>query len=148
MPQRSDVADMIAAEIKKRAEPRFDALERAMRRYEKRSTTLSMLTEQRLNTHESRIQDSLSLAAAAAQRSQNRGALATVVDSVWNLIGVPLKLTTELALWPFHVVNLVYLKLRELLHGRGTTKSGKRSGPVQPKPGDEKVRVVQRKSVR
>jgi CHASE3 domain sensor protein len=148
MPQRSDVADMIAAEIKKRAEPRFDALERAMRRYEKRSTTLSMLTEQRLNTHESRIQDSLSLAAAAAQRSQNRGALATVVDSIWNLIGVPLKLATELALWPFHVVNLVYLKLRELLHGRGTPKSGKRSGPAQPSPRDEKGRVVQRKSVR
>ena len=55
VPQKSDVADMIAAEIKKRAEPRFEALERAMRRYEKRSTTLSMLMEQRLNIHEAKL---------------------------------------------------------------------------------------------
>ena len=143
--QRSEVADMITAEIKRRSEPRFDALERAMRRYEKRSTTLSMLTEQRLNAHESRIQDSLSLAAVAAQRTQDRGALGTIVNSIGNLIGVPVKLATELALWPLHMVNLVYTKLAgTLLDGR-PTRSGKRSGAG---PRDEKMRVVQRKSVR
>jgi hypothetical protein len=136
---------MITAEIKRRSEPRFDALERAMRRYEKRSTTLSMLTEQRLNAHESRIQDSLSLAAVAAQRTQDRGALATIVNSIWNLIGVPVKLATELALWPLHMLNLIYTKLTGTLLDRRPTRSGKR-GDAGPR--DEKMRVVQRKSVR
>lgn len=147
-PQRSDVADMIAAEIKKRAEPRFEALERAMRRYEKRSTTLSMLTEQRLNSHEARIQDSLSLAAVAAQRTRDRGALATLADSTLNLIGVPLKLATELALWPFHVANYIYLRLRATIAGQAMGKTSKRTGTIQPGPRDDKVRIVQRKNVR
>lgn len=148
IPQRSDIADMMAAEIKKRAEPRFDALERAMRRYEKRSTTLSMLTEQRLNLHESRIQDSLSLAAVAAQRSQSRGALATIAYSVWNLFSVPLKLTAELILWPLYATNIAYVRLRDTLYGRGTTKAGKRTIPAQAGLRDDKGRIIQRKSVR
>ena len=145
---KSEVVDMITAEIKRRSEPRFDALERAMRRYEKRSTTLSMLTEQRLNAHESRIQDSLSLAAVAAQRTQDRGALGTIVSSVGNLIGVPLKLATELALWPLNVASLIYTKLADTLLDRKPTRSGKRSGAAHTGPRDEKTRVVQRKSVR
>ena len=148
VPQRSDVADMIAAEIKKRADPRFDALERAMRRYEKRSTTLSMLTEQRLNIHESKIQDSLSLAAAAAHRTQKRGALAIVADSTVALMGVPFKLAADLAMWPFHVANLMYATLGARISGRGTVKTGRRGNATQAGLKDDKVRSVQRRSGR
>lgn len=147
-PQRSDVVELVAAEMKKRADPRFDALERAMRRYEKRSTTLSMLTEQRLNSHESRIQDSLSLAAQAAQRSQNRGAMATVFDNTTSLIGVPFKLATELALWPFRMLNLIYAKLRETVSGRRTVRPTKKASSAQLRSRDEKARASERKSVR
>ena len=148
VPQRSDVADMIASEIKKRADPRFEALERAMRRYEKRSTTLSMLTEQRLNIHESRIQDSLSLAAAAAHRTQKRGTLATIADSTTALIGVPFKLAADLAMWPFRVANLIYATLEDRLSGRGTANTVRRSNATQAGLRDDKLRSVQRKSAR
>jgi hypothetical protein len=148
VPQRSDVADMIAAEIKKRADPRFEALERAMRRYEKRSTTLSMLTEQRLNIHESKIQDSLSLAAAAAHRTQKRGTLAIVADSTVALMGVPFKLAADLAMWPFHFANLMYATLGARLSGRETAKTGRRNNVTQAGLRDDKMRSVQRRSAR
>jgi hypothetical protein len=43
--QKADVTDL-ATEIRKRYEPRLEGLERAVRRYEKRSTTMAMVTEQ------------------------------------------------------------------------------------------------------
>ena len=112
-----------------------------MRRYEKRSTTLNMLTEQRLNTHETRIQDSLSLAAVAAQQASHRGIVATVLEGVSNLIVLPIKVAWSVIVWPSHVTNAVYGKLRTSLLGPPPAKSGKRISSV-PNGGtrDEKAR--------
>ena len=59
------------AEIKKTLQPELDALNRAMRRYEKRSTISSVQIEARLQDLETRLNDVVSLA-AAAQRNADR----------------------------------------------------------------------------
>ena len=51
----------------------IDALNRAVRRYEKRETARLVQNEERLQDIESRLRDALSLAAAAAQYSQKPG---------------------------------------------------------------------------
>ncbi len=120
--QKTDISEL-SAEVRKRYEPRLEGLERAVRRYEKRSTTLAMLTEQRLGSLETRLQDALSLAAAAAQQSQSRGAFGKLLDSVTMLILWPLKLAYVLVLSPIHAAEELYLKVKIALLGTTSSRS-------------------------
>jgi hypothetical protein len=129
MAQKADVTDL-ASEIRKRYEPRLEGLERAVRRYEKRSTTLAMVTEQRLQNLEVRMQDALSLAAAAAHHSQERNVASKTLSALTNLAVVPVKLTVSFCLWPLRVLEDVYGKFKNMLFGpkpRRSERSEKRS---------------------
>ncbi|KAI9853535.1 MAG: hypothetical protein M1824_001100, partial [Vezdaea acicularis] len=66
-------AATMTAEVRRSVQPDFDALNRAVRRYEKRATLQTMQNESRLQDLEQRLADALSLAAAAAQSGQRRG---------------------------------------------------------------------------
>ena len=61
------------SDIRKTLQPEIDALNRAMRRYEKRTMTSAIQVESRLQELESRVQDAVVLA-AATQRNANRHA--------------------------------------------------------------------------
>ena len=61
----------VTSEVKRTVQPELDALNRAMRRYEKRSTISSVQIEARLQDLETRLRDVVSLA-AAAQRNADR----------------------------------------------------------------------------
>lgn len=63
--------NQITTEVRKSLQPDLDALNRTVRRYEKRATLLSMHTESRLQDVESRMADAITLA-AAAERSNAR----------------------------------------------------------------------------
>jgi hypothetical protein len=129
MAQKADVTDL-ATEIRKRYEPRLEGLERAVRRYEKRSTTLAMVTEQRLQNLEGRMQDALSLAAAAAHHSQERNVASKTLSALTNMLVVPVKLMVSFCLWPLRVLEDVYGKSKNMLFGpkpRRSERSGKRS---------------------
>ncbi|RMX99630.1 hypothetical protein D0867_12028, partial [Hortaea werneckii] len=80
--QKTDVHEL-SAELRKRYEPRIDGLERAVRRYEKRTVALTMATEARLQQLETRLQDALSLAAVAAQHNERSSPL----RSLWETTG-------------------------------------------------------------
>ncbi|KAI7076035.1 hypothetical protein KC352_g42004, partial [Hortaea werneckii] len=86
--QKTDVHEL-SAELRKRYEPRIDGLERAVRRYEKRTVALTMATEARLQQLETRLQDALSLAAVAAQHNERSSPL----RSFWET-------TVAILIWP------------------------------------------------
>jgi hypothetical protein len=65
----SQLQQKITTDVRLSVQPSLDALNRAVRRYEKRATLQSMQTEARLQELESRLQDALVLAAAAAKGS-------------------------------------------------------------------------------
>ncbi|KIX98197.1 uncharacterized protein Z520_06277 [Fonsecaea multimorphosa CBS 102226] len=67
----SQASATATSEVKKTVQPELDALNRAMRRYEKRSTISSVQIEARLQDLETRLHDVVSLA-AAAQRNADR----------------------------------------------------------------------------
>lgn len=142
--QKADITDL-SAEMRKRYEPRLEGLERAVRRYEKRSTTLAMLTEQRLNSLETRLQDALSLAAVAAQHAQRRpGVFAYLLETASTAIALPMKFAWTVCVWPFLVLEEFYDRVKVLM--LGPAPSAKAAGAkrrVATKDGsaDEKPRV-------
>jgi hypothetical protein len=147
MAQKADVTDL-ASEIRKRYEPRLEGLERAVRRYEKRSTTLAMVTEQRLQNIEMRLQDTLSLAAAAAHHSQERGPASKTFSALTSMITAPLKLMWSLCLWPFHVLEELYAKLKIVLLGSKPRRTEKRGTPRHSSKSGTDDRVKERPSPR
>ena len=84
----------VTAEVRKSLQPDLDALNRAVRRYEKRATLLSMQTESRLQDLESRMADAITLAAAAersnAQKPKYSSAL-MLLDWVCATIVLPVQ---------------------------------------------------------
>lgn len=120
--------DELAVEMKKRYESRIDALERAVRRYEKRTTTLAMVTEQRLKAIDARLSDTLSLAAVAAQQSSQRSAGGRMLDAVFVLVMLPVQIVAFVVMWPVRVLEDVYARVRALLFGKPRNKIKKRAG--------------------
>lgn len=92
----------------------IDALNRAVRRYEKRETTHTMQTESRLQELELRLKETISLAAAAANMSQKPGLMMVALDWTTSLIAIPLKVAYTTCVLPFEVINgfLVTVALR------------------------------------
>ncbi|MCJ1308185.1 hypothetical protein MMC25_001837 [Agyrium rufum] len=87
--------------IRKQLQPDLDGLNRAVRRYEKRTTLLTLQTESRLQHLESRLADAITLAAAAernvADNSRRGGGSAKVLlDWLCAFIVVPVKATVWL----------------------------------------------------
>lgn len=88
-------------------QPQIDALNRAVRRYEKRATAQAMQTEARLHDLEARLKDALSLAAAAATYSQQPGGVALLVNWLGWMLLTPLQSVYAAVLYPLHVVSRV-----------------------------------------
>jgi hypothetical protein len=147
MAQKADVTDL-ASEIRKRYEPRLEGLERAVRRYEKRSTTMAMVTEQRLQNIEIRLQDTLSLAAAAAHHSQERGPASKTFSALTSMIIAPLKIMWSICIWPFHLLQELYAKLKIVVLGSKPHRTEKRSTPRHSSKSGTDDRIKDRPSQR
>lgn len=119
--QKTELSDL-STELRKRYEPRLEGLERAVRRYEKRSTTLAMMMDQRLLSLETRLQDALSLAAVAARDSQQKGVLSTVLDTAT----IPVRMAWNLCMWPLKAVDELYVKIKNIVLGPSPARSSKR----------------------
>ncbi|TKX26030.1 hypothetical protein C1H76_1877 [Elsinoe australis] len=126
--QKEEMAQL-SAELRKRYEPRIDALERAVRRYEKRVTTLTMLTDQRMQSLDNRLQDALSLAAVAAQSSQKPSIVATTMSYFARLVMMPIEVACFVVMWPIRVLE----DTARLVLGT-PAKSKKRPSDRQTKP--------------
>lgn len=98
------VAAQAVSDARKALQPELDALNRAVRRYEKRTTISSLQTEARLHDLESRLKDVVVLAAAAQRNAESQPrnfmlillnwmcALVVVpVEFVWFLVHLPVR---------------------------------------------------------
>ena len=98
----------VTASIRKALTPNIEALNRAVRRYEKRATVLSMQTEARLSDLKSRLSDAITLA-AAAERNVNKfnrkshtgvlldwvsAAMALPLQAVYGALKLPMRLAS------------------------------------------------------
>ncbi|KAH0373198.1 hypothetical protein KCU65_g679, partial [Aureobasidium melanogenum] len=134
---QKDEVTALSSDIRKRYEPRLDALERAVRRYEKRATTLTLLTEQRLQSLENRLQDALSLAAVAAQSSGKPGIIAAVLSTLARTLAVPLEFAWFVFVWPLKMTESAFKKVGVMVLGPPNPPQ-RRSDSKGPRPRSEK----------
>ncbi|MCJ1434069.1 hypothetical protein MMC27_003435 [Xylographa pallens] len=98
----------VSTEIRKNLQPELDALNRAVRRYEKRATILTMQTEARLQDLEARMADAITLAAAAERSTSQKkqGSAGILLDwmcaavvlpaqTAWNVMSLPAKVAAR-----------------------------------------------------
>ncbi|MCJ1283033.1 hypothetical protein MMC26_002360 [Xylographa opegraphella] len=99
----------VSTEVRKSLQPELDALNRAVRRYEKRATILTMQTEARLQDLEARMADAITLAAAAERSTsqQKQGSAGILLDwicaavvlpaqTAWSVMSLPAKVAARM----------------------------------------------------
>ncbi|EPE30039.1 hypothetical protein GLAREA_13087 [Glarea lozoyensis ATCC 20868] len=92
----------LITDVRKTLQPDLDALNRAVRRYEKRATLQAFQTESRLVNLESRLTDAISLAAAAANNGQrNRGFTGIIIEWAATAVVLPIQASGAIASLPF-----------------------------------------------
>ncbi|KAK2000934.1 hypothetical protein LX36DRAFT_385613 [Colletotrichum falcatum] len=95
----------IARDVRNAIQPELDALNRAVRRYEKKATVLAFQTESRFAAVDTRLNDAIALAAAAAKNSVARpGFMQWLVESVWAVLTMPFFAMVALLVLPFKTV--------------------------------------------
>lgn len=95
-------------EIRKAIQPDIDALNRAVRRYEKCTAVTSYETDSRFRALETQVHDALSLAAAAHRagyRHRNRGFAFRLGEWLYATMLVPVQIFMSLTALPFRVVT-------------------------------------------
>ena len=109
---KSPTPDLVT-QVRKTLQPDLDALNRAVRRYEKRATLLSLQTESRLQDLEKRLGDAITLAAAAERSSQSSrqrrgsgvGLVFSLFDDVAAVISLPIQICWTVATLPWRVTT-------------------------------------------
>lgn len=98
-----DVAK-VSAEVRQSMQHQLDALNRAVRKYEKRHMAQSIQIEARFQEMDLRLKDTLSLAAAAARTGQRPGLIAVAMSWIGSTVNYSLTLALDIALYPWRTV--------------------------------------------
>ena len=115
-------AAQVISDVRKGVQPELNALNRAVRRYEKRATISSLQTDTRLQDLELRLNDIVVLAAAAQRNSEarNRGGIIHSMQSFGTaLLGVPGRLCWTLLQLPSSTLQWALA----LAHHKAPTKA-------------------------
>ena len=122
-PSPPDTLLHIAHEIRREVQPELDALKRAVRRYEKRTTVMAYQTDTRLQQLDDQVRDAIALAAAAqrtAEGSHRPRAALVLLDWICAVIVVPTRTAMSVAALPARIAGrclervdgLLFLKRR------------------------------------
>lgn len=121
-------AARIAAEVRDSMQTQLDAIVRAIRKYEKKSIATSIQIEARFQEVDVRLQDSLSLAAAAARTGHRPGLISTFITWVISTVTSILRTMWDLALFPLRTVLAAAVEIKSYFvnnRGRQSRKRGK-----------------------
>jgi hypothetical protein len=90
----------VSAEVRQSMQLQLDALNRAVRKYEKRHMAQSIQIEARFREVDVRLKDTLSLAAAAARTGQRPGIVAMIVSWVASAANYGLQTSWDVGMYP------------------------------------------------
>jgi len=102
----------MGATVRQSIQPQLDALNRAVRRYEKRQAAQSMQTEARFQELDHRLKDALALAAAAARTGQRPGAISMALAWFANIVNYTIQTSWAIATSPFRTAAVVVSKVQ------------------------------------
>lgn len=139
----------LVRDVRNAMQPELDALNRAVRRYEKKATLLQLQTESRFAGLDARLDDAIALAAVAAKNSAARKSMVRrAAESAAGVVLWPVNAALRLLLLPLTCV-LAWLN-RDEYRTQPPTKTGRsgRAGKAasQPRYGGDRVpsRVTRR----
>ena len=98
-----------STELRRSLQPEIDAISRAMRRYEKRSTISAVQQETRMQDLESRVKDIVVLAAAAQRHADEQAKSYIIILTNWlcALVVVPVEYLQMLLSLPYRFLSSV-----------------------------------------
>jgi hypothetical protein len=105
----------ITAEVRQSMQHQLDALNRAVRKYEKRHMAQSIQIEARFQEIDVRLKDTLSLAAAAARTGQKPGIISMTLSWIAGFFTYWLQVTWDVAMYPFRVASSVVEAFKSVL---------------------------------
>ncbi|KAI8963980.1 hypothetical protein F5Y11DRAFT_318018 [Daldinia sp. FL1419] len=106
VPQPKSIETAVAQEIRSSIQPELDALNRAMRRYEKKLTLLACQTDSRIEYVDYRLNDAIALAAVAAKNSNaQRNLGGWLVEKTIGLVMLPFHALIAISTFPFRTVS-------------------------------------------
>lgn len=113
-PSRTKQEALLAQDVRNTIQPELDALNRAVRRYEKKATLLALQTESRFGAVNTRLDDAIALAAVAAKNSVPKpSVIRWVAESIVRLVALPFRSLGALFMLPFRaLLGLVSRKKR------------------------------------
>lgn len=127
--------DAVVREVRNAVQPELDALNRAVRRYERKATVLAIQTDSRLNAVDTKLGDAISLAAAAVKQNNRAqwgiaAMAAWIVDWFLTIVTMPYHLVMYVIMWPFKAVaGLCFEGRRPARDARtGSWRPGRNSG--------------------
>jgi hypothetical protein len=97
----------VSAEVRQSVQLQLDALNRAVRKYEKRHMAQSIQMEARFQEIDARLKDTLSLAAAAARTGQRPGIITTAISWIASTINYCLQVAWDIAMYPWRTAASV-----------------------------------------
>lgn len=125
--EKKDVSkEVISSSVRQDLQPQLDALNRAVRRYEKRSVVQTMQTEARLNELEARLRDALSLAAAAARNGQKPGLVFRALEWIGGLIVYWTRSAWAVLVYPVYVAGNCLASIKRWITGPPKPQLSKR----------------------
>ncbi|KAI0024592.1 hypothetical protein F4780DRAFT_544152 [Xylariomycetidae sp. FL0641] len=108
IPQRA-IEVAVSREVRSAVQPELDALNRAMRRYEKKMTLLACQMDNRLEYVEYRLNDAIALAAVAAKNSNAQGGLTTwLFERLLTIVIFPVQGIMAVLTFPFRTATTLF----------------------------------------
>jgi len=133
-----DVVSQVTSDVRKAFQPELDALNRAVRRYEKRTTVMAFQTDSRLQELETQVQDAVALAAAAHRSTTDRrqSFAFILLDWIWAILVLPAQTLLSLASLPARIAAWCLQNIKVLIgvKQRRTGKVGIKGKQPQNRP--------------
>ncbi|KAE8406983.1 hypothetical protein BDV37DRAFT_280255 [Aspergillus pseudonomiae] len=143
-PQAQDsLVSHTTTEVRKSVQPDIDALNRAVRRYEKRTAMTSFQTDSRIEALEGQVRDAISLAAAAQRPSvrKPKNSVLLLLEWLYTLVMLPAQVFASLAVLPFHVARRCLRFVQDIFLSKANPQPKLAKGKL---PQDRKARSPKR----
>ncbi|RGP63718.1 hypothetical protein FLONG3_9807 [Fusarium longipes] len=140
---------VVARDVRNAIQPELDALNRAVRRYEKKATLLQIQTESRFSGLEARLDDAIALAASAAKNSaSHKNVFVWATESLTAVLLLPFRTLLRIMLLPLSTLFALMSKGKKRNSPPAKSSRSNRNGKTvtQPKYNGDRVpsRVAKR----
>jgi hypothetical protein len=133
------VESAVGREYRKTVQPELDALNRAMRRYEKKLTLLASQTDNRIEYVEYRLNDAVALAAVASKNSHSWGLAGWLAGRTATVLMLPIQAAATVVTFPIRTASTLFRWKGQTAPEKAQRPLRNGKSPSQGRPGSDRV---------